>query len=116
MNMTLTEEEMVAAINMSMKAASNGVISYINQHGEHWPYGFAWVVFKNGRGKLAKILKTNFDASKCYGQPGVQIWGPGGGVYQSMDAKVEGCKEFIKMAIRCGLVKPDEITYGSRMD
>lgn len=113
----MTKTEMVAELNKCFDYAANAAREYIEKNPNQWyPCGFSWVVVKDGRSMLAKVLKESFGASKMYGERGVQVWNPSDNSTQWMDAKIAGSKAFANAMIGCGLVEPEGVSYDCRMD
>lgn len=113
----MTKTEMVAELNYCFETAALAACEYIQKNPNQWyPCGFSWVVIRDGRSMLAKVLKESFGASKMYGERGIQVWNPSDNSTQWMDAKLEGSIAFANALIGRGLVEPEGVSYASRMD
>jgi hypothetical protein len=82
--------ELLTAHNKAGQQAYRMADAYIQQHGESFPCGFAWVEIKvDGRSKIAKDLKKiGFEKSWQSGR--LYLWNPSEFASQSVDVLEAG--------------------------
>lgn len=100
------------AIADAMQAASTATATWLQQHGDGYCCGFAWVTtYEKGSTKLGRaLLKNGF--SKAYGG-GLQLWNPSKSFTQSITALEQGADAAAKVLTeRLGV----KFYSGSRMD
>jgi len=75
---------------VATQQAAKKTQEYINNHGEGWPCGFAWVsIPSDGRTKLGKLLSQ-------VGMVG-KVWNPSGNHTQDMYAKEAGAEAYAEV-------------------
>ena len=99
------------------EAAHDAALNYINEHGEGYPCGFAWVNIYTfdekkirGNSKLGKALKS-LGVEQNYERT-FQIWNPSGLGTQSVDAKEAGARAAAEVFNKYGF----NAYSGSRLD
>lgn len=89
-------------VEEAFSAAQKAESEYIEQYGEDWYCGFAWVVVQPGNSRIARVLKEKYGARKNYNGPGVVVWNPGRSPTQSMSVKEAGAAAFAKTLVEAG--------------
>ena len=89
--------ELLNAHNQAGQQAYRMAEAYMQQHGEGFPCGFAWVEIKaDGRSKIAKDLKKiGFEKSWQSGR--LYLWNPSGFASQSVDVLEAGANEYARL-------------------
>jgi hypothetical protein len=93
MSAKLTDVQVKAIIEEAQKEAGRFAKAYIEQNGEHFPCGFAWVNIKPARGQFVKVLKEMKLGDTAY-DGGFTVWNPSANHTQCMDAKQAGAVAF----------------------
>ena len=81
------------AIKKALALAGRETAEYHAQYGQDYPCGFAWVVIRGARGKVAAALKEFAGAKNNYGG-GLVVYNPSRHMTQSMNAKELGARKF----------------------
>lgn len=108
----LTDAEVKAIIEGGVAEAARFTKAYIEQNGEHFPCGFAWVKIRPARGQFVKVLKGMGLGDTSAYEGGYTVWNPSGSFTQCMDAKAAGAAAFASHLRKHGV----EITSHTRMD
>lgn len=93
MTKKLTDNDVQLIIEEGLKEAARFTAAYIEQYGEHFPCGFAWVKIRPARGQFVKVMKEMKLGDKSY-EGGYTVWNPSKNFTQCMDAKEAGAKAF----------------------
>ena len=86
--------------------------AYIEQHGDGYPCGFAWVNIKPARGQFVKVLKKMGIGRTDDFYGGYTIWNPSNHPTQNMDAKEAGARAFAEELRKYGV----KCSVSTRMD
>lgn len=90
----LTDDEVKAIIVAGLEEAARFTRAYIEQNGQHFPCGFAWVNIKPARGQFVRVLNEMKVGSTDESMGGCTVWNPSGNGTQCMDAKEVGARAF----------------------
>lgn len=107
----LTDDEVKTIIQEAQAEAKRFTKAYIEQNGEHFPCGFAWVTIRPARGQFVKVMKQMNVGDKGW-ETGWCVWNPSGNGTQCMDAKVAGARAFADALKKHGI----DVSVGQRMD
>lgn len=86
----------------AQREAAEATQKYLNEYGDGWPCGFAWVVIKPARGAFVSYLKSIEEGSKHY-YGGWSVWNPSKNFTQNMDAKMAGARAFANVLQKYGI-------------
>ena len=115
--MDITVKDLEDIILEARQAAHDATLDYINEHGEGYPCGFAWVNIYEFDGKK---IKGNTRIGRALNAAGIdqdytrtfQIWNPSGVSTQSVDAKEAGARAAAEVFNKYGFTAYP----GSRLD
>jgi hypothetical protein len=95
--MTTTNLTPIELHNLALDAAREAETEFMNEYGEPFYCGFAWVkLLIDGRKPFAKALVKAGIASKGW-DTGYIIWNPAGNGTQSMDVKEAGAQAYARV-------------------
>lgn len=99
--------------NIAIDAAREAETEFMNEYGEPFYCGFAWVtLFIDGRKPFAKELIKAGIVSKSWDGRGYIVWNPAGNGTQSMDIKEVGAEAYARVFRENGI----KAYMGSRAD
>jgi len=107
----LTDNDVQLIIEAGLEEAARFTAAYIEQYGEHFPCGFAWVKIKPARGQFVKVLKEMKLGDTSY-EGGYSVWNPSKNFTQCMDAKEAGARAFAEHLRKYGV----DVTSHTRLD
>lgn len=88
----------ISIYTKALEAAKQAENDYLQQHGEGFMCGFAWVYFPNGRDRFVNWLKKNNLGSKHW-KKGYLLWNPTRSGSQSIDL-LEHCSRVFANVLR----------------
>ena len=89
--------------NLATESAVKATNDYINQYGETFYCGFAWVHIVNGRCKFVNDLKKESNILSKNWKKSYDVWNPSKHCTQSMDAKEVGASAYAKVLMDNGI-------------
>lgn len=99
----LSDDEVKIIIEGAVMEASRFAKAYLEQHGDGYPCGFAWVNVKPARGQFVKVMKQLGLGRRDEYYGGFTVWNPSDNHTQNMDAKKAGADEFARILRSHGL-------------
>jgi hypothetical protein len=115
-----TTQQISNAISIAFDAAAKATDTYLKNpdtYSDTWfPCGFAWIKIKPARGPVVKFLKDHGIGHLDDYAGGYVIYNPSGNATQSLYAKAEGAKAFMKSLEEANILGKATIKVETRWD